>query len=261
MTLQEILSRHRAKRGRAARSAPPSALDLVFAGAVALCLASASGCAVGGGAKPPTANTCAQFDSSYAHSGFETPLTVTGKATVDANQYQIRGIIRAEFYPSGDIYFDFSSSVLFGSQIEDFFFSMVADTIRIVDRERGHFYQDEEALQFLRDVLGMDFDVAETLRLATGGRPPCGEIDALRARVHGGDIAFDGRYRGEHFEVVFSGPGRRLKSCEWPVIGDDGRKDWFKASYRWADAAEADLRQLVLRFDAREWRCRITATD
>lgn len=262
MTLQEVLRRFPPKRGSALRRTSAAVhvrpLALVFA----LCVASTSGCAVGVGTHAPGAGLCAQLDSVYAHSGFERALTVTGKATIDANQYQIRGIIRAEFYPSGDVSFDFSSSVLFGSQIEDFFFSLAADTLRIVDRERGHLYQDDEALEFLRETLGMDFDVASALRLAAGGKPPCDEIETLRTRAGShGDVRFDGRYQGESFAVRFSGPGGRLDGGEWAVRGDDGRKDRLRTEYRWADSAEPRLRQLVLRLDAREWRCKITATD
>ena len=158
MTLQEVF-----RRGRRARDevAEPAALlrpqATRSAWLLALIIAVTSGCATSGGT--PTPSICAQFDSFYAHSGFEAPLTITGKATVNANQYQIRGIIRAEFHPFGDVYMDFSSSVLFGSQIEDFFLSLVSDTLRIVDRERGQIYEGEQAAEFLREALAMDFDV------------------------------------------------------------------------------------------------------
>lgn len=201
---------------------------------------------------------CAAYDSSYAESGFDVPVTLTGKATIDVDQQRVRGMIRAEFYPSGDIYFDFSSSMMFGSHSEDFFVSMKDDTLRIVDRERGEYFQGEEAAHFLRETLGMDFDVMETMRLAAGGRPRCERLESVSAQPGAdGEMKYTGRSDGEPFEVVF-GPGEgRLVRSHWP-LADDRRRDRLSAEYRWSGAS---LDQLTMQLEVRAWRCRILSSD
>ncbi len=93
------------------------------------------GCSAGLRTVTDRDDLCAVLDSVYARTGLETPINFTGKATVDADQYRVRGVFRLETNRSGDIFFEFTSSMLFGNRIEDFFCSIVADTLRIVDRE------------------------------------------------------------------------------------------------------------------------------
>jgi hypothetical protein len=216
------------------------------------------GCA-GGLQQAASPAVCAGLDSLYEHSGFESPLTITGKATIDANQYRIRGIIRAEMKPSGDIFFEFNSSIFFGSQIEDFFFSLVGDTMRIVDRERGQYYEGASAAQFLREALAMDFDAPRALRLALGGRPACDELRDVRMRGESsGAVKFDGRVGGDGFDVVFGAHDRRLERVRWPLPEDRERGDRLRAEYRWSSGG---LGEVTMQMEKREWRCKISATD
>jgi hypothetical protein len=231
--------------------------------ALVWCAALAMGCAAaGGGPGRSTQDNCVALDSFYALSGFDDTVTVIGKATVDVDQQRIRGIIRAEFHPGGDVYLDFTSSILFGSQVEDFFLALSGDTLTIVDRERGDIYQGERAGQFLAEALGMDFDVARILRLAAGGHPACGELRDLSVRtgVHG-ETRFRGLSGDDGFVVVFDGKPPTLREAEWPVPGNAGRSDRLNASYAWDDGAGGGIRRLVMRLEDRGWRCRISVTD
>ncbi len=68
--------------------------------------------------------------------------------------------------------FEFTSTILFGQEREDFVFSLSSDTLRIVDRERGAYYEGDDAVWFLAESLEADFDVPQALSLAFGGQPP-----------------------------------------------------------------------------------------
>lgn len=220
------------------------------------------GCASGGWNDRRPA-TCAAFDSLFEYSGFEVPVTLQGTVTVDANQYRVRGKTRIETTPDGDISVDFASSVLFGSRREDFFFSVVSDTLRILDRERGEFYESSNAARFMRENLGMDFDPKAVIVMALGKAPNCRDIAGLnRDARSNGDIRFSGEASGEQFSVVFAAAHRKLREIKWPLRLEEGR-DELRVTYDWKEGSEGTyrLRQVVIRLREREWRCKITAAN
>ncbi len=205
--------------------------------------------------------TCTSLDSLFQHSGFEVPITLHAKVTVDADQYRIRGKSRIETKPTGDISFDFSSSVFFGAHREDFFFSIVADTLRILDRERGQYYESADAARYMEDILGMDFDAKTVMLIALGRTPSCDEIESLRREARAnGEVRFVGEVTGQPFEVVFGAEHRRLKEISWPLRREK-RRDQVRVTYQWTKGNDAGftLRQVVIRLLEREWRCKITA--
>lgn len=228
--------------------------------AVGLAAALSLGCASSGlrsGAHG--GDLCAAFDSSFGHSGFADPMTFVGKAMIDANQYRVRGVVRFETQPPDNFFLEFSSSMLFGNRIENFFCSVVDDTLRIVDRERGHLFEGAAAEQFLRDQLSMDFSIQQTLALVLGGRPRCGEVDELsvKARPAGGVIS--GQTDGRPFRVTFL-PDGRVDEVLWPVPGDTAIKDRVRAEYEWGRGGSSGLKRMTIYLEEREWRCKLVAT-
>lgn len=205
---------------------------------------------------------CALLDSLFDSSGFEAPVLVEGKATVDANDYHMRGKIRLDAGAPGEVVFEFASTILFGNQREDFVFSVHEDTLRIVDRERGAYYEGLEAEEFLAESMETDFDVAAMMFLALGGHPPCDELTDVSIKVAGdGGFVCTGRHLGDAFRLDFEGRGPRLRTAEWPVRSDRYRDDRLRIDYSWEDAGgeRPVLKEIVIWLEMREWRCKIQA--
>lgn len=207
--------------------------------------------------------TCTVLDSLYRESGFEKPLAIQGKATIDADQNQIRGKIRVDADSPRRITFEFTSSVLFGSRREDFVFSLAGDTLRIIDRERGAYYEGAEAEEVLRESLDADFAVAAVIALALGAHPPCADLDELSYRLgSGGEVAFTGKLAGHQVRVVFAAGSRRLEKVSWPIFSARGEADQLDVEYDWERRSDAGavLRGVVMRLETRRWRCKIRAS-
>jgi hypothetical protein len=212
---------------------------------------------------PGEASGCAVLDSLLAASGLGEPVSIAGHATVDANQFRIKGKILLEARGGGEIVFEFTSAVLFGQEREDFVFSLSSDTLRIVDRERGALYEGEDASRFLAGSLEADFDVPQALSLAFGGRPPCGELSDVRCSTGGeGRVSCGGRRAGKPFSAVFEAPGGRLAAVDWPVRSARYGGDRLRVEYEWVESAgRRALAGVVLSLEGRGWRCRIKASE
>ncbi len=238
------------------RAAIRIAMFVFIAGAFGL----AAGCGVKTTNDAP--DRCALLDSLFGSSGFGTPVVVEGKATVDANDYHMRGKIRLDARAPGDVVFEFASSILFGNRREDFLLSLHADTVRIIDRERGAYYEGSEAEEFLAESMGTDFGVPTMLFLALGGHPSCDELSDVRITTgRDGNVVCTGKHLGERFRVVFEGRGPKLKSAVWPVRSERYRDDRLEIDYRWedGDGGAPVLKEIVMWLEIREWRCKIKA--
>ncbi|UCG50975.1 MAG: hypothetical protein JSW58_12340 [Candidatus Latescibacterota bacterium] len=206
---------------------------------------------------------CSVLDSLYRTSGFEKPLTLHGKATIDAKQRRVRGKIRVDARPPDQFVFEFTSSILFGSQREDFVFSLVADTLRIIDRERGEYYEADDADRMLREMLETDLAIKQVVSLATGGRPSCDDMTDLGFRMGSkGRVVFTGRYGGESFRVVFAAGHRRLEEITWPLLLEGRAADRLRVIYDWEATKEGNvaLRGIVMSVETKEWRCKIRSS-
>ncbi len=231
---------------------------------VTVCVAGAStGC--GGPAvesKSEASDKCVLLDSLFDSSGFERPVLVEGKATVDANDYHMRGKIRLDASAPGEVVFEFASSILFGNQREDFVFSVHEDTVRIIDRERGAYYEGLEAEEFLAESMETDFSVPAMMFLALGGHPPCDELTgvSIKTAADGGFVC-SGKHLGDAFRLNFEGRGPRIHSATWPVRSQRYRDDRLEIDYRWEDdgGGRSVLKEIVIWLEMREWRCKIQA--
>lgn len=213
--------------------------------------------------RSPEGSGCTVLDSLLASSGLEDPVSIAGHATVDANQFRMKGKILLEARGAGDVVLEFTSALLFGQEREDFVFSISSDTLRIVDRERGAFYEGDDAVWFLAESLEADFDVPQALSLAFGGSPPCAELSGIRCAAGAdGAVSCEGKRFGKPFKAVFDGGGGRLGAVEWPVLSDRYGGDRLRVEYEWKGAGGLEtLSGVVLSLEARGWRCRIRASE
>lgn len=186
-------------------------------------------------------------------------MTLAGKATVDADEQRLRGKFALGVEPTGDVVLEFVSSFLFGSQREDFAFSVVGDTVRVIDRERGEYFEGEEAEAFLAQALDVEVGIRETLHFALGGRPSCGDIEAIRMDRSSDVIRFDGKTDSRPFRVEFDAQTMRLRRVAWPVRLEHRSGDRLDVSYQWDRAPDGrpQLKQIVMTLEKRPWRCKL----
>jgi hypothetical protein len=181
-------------------------------------------------------------------------------ATVDAEQLRMRGKIVLDVRAPRELVFEFTSTMLFGHEREDFVFSVSGDTLRIIDREHGAYYEGADAEDFLADSFETDFDLPQMLSLALGSRPPCDELTDLSFDVRSsGETVCSGRRFGKPFHVNFAEEDRRIREVEWPVRSERYSSDRLRVGYDWAAGGGEGrvLDGLVLALEVREWRCKI----
>ena len=112
---------------------------------------------------------CARADSFFATT-LPRPATMSGRATFDVDSYRVRGHFRLELAASGDAVLEFSGSTLLGGHREDAVISLSSDTLRVLDRERGRYYEGEEVARLIASGTGKQGEWALALRrvLASG---------------------------------------------------------------------------------------------
>jgi hypothetical protein len=205
---------------------------------------------------------CETLDSLFARCGLGEPLAVSGQATVDVQQVRMRGKIDLDARGPDELAFEFTSTILFGHEREDFVFSVSGDTLRIIDRERGAYYEGADAEDFLADSFEADFDLPQMLSLALGGYPPCGELSDVSFAVgRSGETVCSGRRFGRPFRAVFGRERGLLSEVEWPVRSDRHEEDRLSVEYQWgAGGDRPTLDGLILALEVREWRCKIKAS-
>lgn len=206
---------------------------------------------------------CESLDSLLADAGFERGVRLVGRATIDANEQRVQGKIILEATPEGDVTFEFTSTILFGAHREDFVFSLVRDTLRVIDRERGIYHEGEAAEEFLQTSLEMEFEVANAMHLTLGGRPECARLAEVEMSLGSdGGVSVRGKTEGESFRLVFEAGSGRLTEAVWPVWLDGGTKDRLKVRYRWSGPGEDPrLDEVIMQLEGREWRCRLRASN
>ncbi len=205
---------------------------------------------------------CVKLDSLYKRSGFEAPMTMAGKATFDIEQYRVRGQFNLLTDAGGRVGFEFSSSSLFGSRREEISLSIVEGTIRVLDRERGEYYEGEEVDVLLRTNLEMDIDAVEILKLVLGTMPSCSSLEQLMFRPKGnGDVLFASRVSDQPVNMTFGGERRKLVALEWPVRFEGGDTDRLRVEYLWEMSATGNsrLKELILRIEEKGWRIKLRA--
>jgi hypothetical protein len=198
---------------------------------------------------------CARLDSLLLESGLAAGIHMEGKATIDVEQYRVRGRFALRLSPGGDLTFEITSTTMLGGRREDAVLSFYADTLRVLDREGGSYYEGEDAGAFVAEGLGHPIDLAELLRRATGRAPDCRRVSGVGHRRARGGVEVVGRIDGEDFRLEFVGP--RLARAFWPLpLAGRRARDTMEARYQWRGEA---LAELVLYVPERRWRIKLSA--
>jgi hypothetical protein len=201
---------------------------------------------------------CRIVDSSLARSGWRDGLEMAGKVTIDVKQYRIKGRFRMEAAHDGDLVFEFTGTMAMGGHHEDVVLSYYGGELRILDRERGRYYEGPEVDQLVLDGLGEGWDVADLIRMVTARPPDCMSLSSISKTESRNGSRLDGRLDGDSFRLDFEGP--RLTRASWPLIPENGREDRLEIKYEWKKAAGTEknlLSGLVLYLEGRRWRIKL----
>jgi len=183
---------------------------------------------------------------------------MTGKVTIDVKQYRIKGRFEMEAEPTGDFVFEFTGTMAMGGHHEDVVLSYYAGELRILDRERGRYYEGPEVDQLVLDGLGKGWDVAFLIRLATARPPDCPLLTDIRKTESRSGSRVEGRLDGDRFRLDFS--DSMLIRASWPLIPENGGEDRLEITYEWKKAAGTEKPQLtglVLYLEGRRWRIKL----
>jgi hypothetical protein len=221
------------------------------------------GCASTGGVRQHSGPAaCARLDTLYQDAGFQSPLNMSGKATFDIEQYRVRGQFTLATTPGGAFVFELSSSLMFGSQREDLVVSIADGVMRVLDRERGQYYEGTEVDRLLRENLELDIDCAELISLVLGREIPCRSLDitGLSASTSGnGQFVFKGLLDQQPVKIMFGSPSGRLTRFEWPLKRTGGRTELLRIDYGWGpDTGKGpELKDVTVKVDSQGWRIKL----
>jgi len=214
--------------------------------AAALCVAcgprNASGPALSGEA------ACARVDSFFSNA-LPRPTHMKGHATFDVESYRVRGQFRLDLAANGDAVLEFSGSTLLGGHREDAVISLSSDTLRVLDRERGHFYEGDDVTRMIDSGTGARGDWLLALRraLASG----CPGIETVTV----GEDGLSGSGAGGPFSLRLE--GGRLVQATWPnPAPSETFRDRLEVRYRWN---QGQMQLLEALMPARGWRIRLEA--
>jgi hypothetical protein len=200
---------------------------------------------------PATAASCRALDSLLARGGLRGAPTMRGRVTIDVNEYRVRGRFTLTVSEAGDAVFEFTSSSVGGR--EDAVVSFYADTLRMLDRERGAYYEGPGVDSLVSEAAGFHVNAAEVVRRVIGVPPPCRRLSDLRVEDSGESAVVGARLDGRDATVRLA--GGRTRSCEWPApFTGTARAERLAVSYRWQGEAAAEVTVSV---PGLRWRIRL----
>jgi hypothetical protein len=199
-------------------------------------------------AGPPP--SCVTVDSLLAQRGLPRPALWRGRAVFDVEQYRVRGRFELRLEADGGAVLDFSGATLLGGHREEVAVSLAGDTLRVLDRERGRFYEGDEVDALFHEATRARGDWARALRRALGDPDTC-PMESVVYREDG----LAGRASDGPFQLTWR--EGRLVEAVWPdPAPGETFDDRLEVRYDWGPGG---LSRLEARLPARGWRIRLEA--
>jgi hypothetical protein len=174
---------------------------------------------------------------------------MSGRATFDVDSYRVRGSFRLELSAHGDAVLEFSGSTLLGGHREEAVISLSSDTLRVLDRERGRYYEGDAVARMVEEGTHTQGDWALALRRVLAS--DCPGIETVQADENG----LSGSGPDGPFSLKLE--GGRLVEATWPnPAPSETFRDRLEVRYRWK-GGRIDLVEALL--PARGWRIRLEA--
>lgn len=219
--------------------------------ALAVVGVTASGCRqrIDGNARSGEA-ACAVLDSLLAASGLPRGSRLAGDATIDIEQFRFRGHFQLEVAGTeNEATLELGGSTLFGGHREDVVVSLVDDTLRVFDRERGRLYEGESLDDLIRDATGTRADWALVMAEVVAFPPRCPSVESV---VLDGDGLRGAGATGPFRMDVENG---RVTRTVWPdPIAGSALRDRLEVRYRWRGDR---IEEITGSLPARGWRVRL----
>jgi hypothetical protein len=191
---------------------------------------------------------CARADSFFA-AALPRPLGMHGRATFDVDSYRVRGRFQLTLSANGDAVLEFSGSTLLGGHREDAVVSLSSDTLRVLDRERGRFYEGDQVSDLVES--GTHVRGAWALGLRRALASGCPGVESVAAEREG----LSGTGPDGPFSLTLE--GGRLAEATWPnPAPGETFQDRLEVRYRWK---EGKLELLEALLPTRGWRIRLEA--
>jgi len=191
---------------------------------------------------------CARVESFF-ETAVPRPVHMRGRATIDVDSYRVRGQFQLTLAGQRDAVLEFSGSTLFGGHREDAVVSIAGDTLRLLDRERGRFYEGDDVIAMVESGTHVRGDWMLGLQRALAIGCPGVEM------VTGSDSELSGA--GPDGPFTLRSEGARLVEATWPnpAPGETFR-DRLEVRYRWK---QGELIFLEAFLPTRGWRIRLEA--
>jgi hypothetical protein len=176
-------------------------------------------------------------------------VSIRGRATFDVDSYRVRGRFHLTLAESGDAVLEFSGSTLLGGHREDAVVSLSGDTLRVLDRERGRYYEGDEVVAMVESGTHTRGEWALALRrtLASG----CPGIESAQTAEDG----LSGTGPDGPFSLRLE--AGRLAMAIWPnPAPQETFRDRLEVRYRWG---QGQLELLEAFLPTRGWRIRLEA--
>ena len=194
---------------------------------------------------------CEVADSLLRDAGLAGALELSGRTTIDVNQYRVRGRFSLSASASGDVVLEFTSTSPMGGRREDVVVSLYQDTLRIFDRERAALHEEDEVESMVEGETGLPIDLERLIPIILGTLPPCDRLGQMNVSDSGED--FSGTVDGERFDLSFS--EGRLVRARWPLpLYAPGPSERLEIDYRWGDEG---LERVTALLPGRSWRIKL----
>jgi len=177
-------------------------------------------------------------------------LAMSGRVTIDVNQYRVRGRFHLYISAKGDVTLEYTSSGVMGGGREDAAFAFASDTLRVFDREHGDFYEGDDVVELVAGATERRIDVAALLRRITARPVDCDGTEFRPERATGGK----GTWNGGEFRLRRDPATNRLLEASWHLASLDADAE---ITYRW-DGPDR-LTGLTVEVPAYRWRIRLEA--
>jgi len=226
----------------------------------------------------PEEDACAVLDFIYSNSFPAVPYVFSGKARLDIEQNRLGGayklLVVQETDGSSDrtagsskesghtarplsAVFDFASSSVFGSRHEDLSIVISPGFLRIIDRERGEYYEGGEARSFISKNSGLRSDAELIMRIILGTGQACKILENLNVDVSSERAVLKGLFEGREFRCEAAGKKLKLSRISIPVEFNEGKIVNLEASYEWSGNYKS-LKGITISVLEREWRVKLS---
>jgi len=192
---------------------------------------------------------CASLDSTLARGLPALPRRSSGRSTFDVADYRVRGHYTLTVRGRDAIAFQFEGTMLMGGHREDVAVSLMDDTLRVLDRERGAYYVGPDVDAMIEKGTGVGGAWVDAIREVMGFSPGCTDRVEMRSdREHVSGLIDGGAF-------VLTTDGAHLLESSWPdPTASRTFSDRLEVRYDWKAGRLAGITASLPR---RGWRIRL----